>query len=690
MRGFFKNWTKFLAMSLIIALGFAFIFGVSITPSKVRDSFDMSLKERKISDFNLKSTSSDGFLDSDIEQIQEGFAGVFLEKALVLDAHTLSGELSFYDVLDDYGVKTLVKNGYTPEKASSRISFIKSILPDKKEFFVITPSLMSDGNDRLFAFPDAKSDEINRLNLIEGNFPSSDGEIMLDSLYHKETENIGGSVLLFGNEYKISGYVSNPLYYARTNEPNFVDYSELDSIYYHYGAISEVPSLNESLQTALLSYIEETFSSLPEFIKSIVDLDALKELLKDVKYSLPSQSDLFLRFPERDSYNLFSEEYSRFQKEKGGLLEGAFPSSTYVLSLSDNYSCYLLSISCKKMDSICLVIPIFFLSVSALVVSISMSRMIEEERSEIACLSSLGYRDMKISKKYVYFAAISTLMGIGLGLLVGYFLVFPIIYEAFNYPYYLPGAIASSLDPWLTFFSAIAMVVVILGITIAQLRDTLHPLPAALLQPKTPAAGNALKIERTPLWKKFPFRFKSSIRNLVRFKKRLWMTSISVGGSTAIVFIGFALLDIVNALGENSGGGAVASSIVPVSYFLIVFAILLAALVLYNLTNMSITERSRELATLEVLGYYDKENVAYLYRETGVMAALGVLLGVPIGVGIMRIVVIYLEFGSLADIKWSSYLLPVLVIASFAVLVDLLLLPKIKKIDMISSLKSVD
>ncbi len=679
-----------MAMSLIVALGFAFIFGVSITPSKVRDSFDASLKERKISDFHLKSSSSDGFSDGDITSIKEGFAGVFVEKALVLDAATLNEDLSFYNVLDDYGVKALTKNGYTPEKASSIISFLKSVLPNKKEFFVITPSVMSEGNDRLFAFPDTKSEDLNRLSLVEGSFPSSDEEVVVDSLYHKETETIGGSVFLFDKEYKISGYVSNPLYYARSYEPDLADYNELDSIYYHYGAISEVPSLSELLQNALLSYIEESFSSLPSFIKDIIDLDTLKEMLKDVKYSLPSQSDLFIRFPERDAYNLFSEEYQRFQEEKAALLGDVMPASTYVLSLADNYSCALLSVSCKKMDSICLVIPIFFLSVSALVVSISMSRMIEEERSEIACLSSLGYRDGKISKKYVYFAGISTLMGIGMGLLVGYFLVFPIIYEAFNYPYYLPGAIASSLDPWLTVFSAIAMFFVILGITIAQLRDTLHPLPAALMQPKTPAVGNALKIERTPLWKKLPFRFKSSIRNLVRFKKRLWMTSISVGGSTAIVFIGFALLDIVNALSKEGGGGAVASSIVPVSYFLIVFAILLAALVLYNLTNMSITERSRELATLEVLGYYDKENIAYLYRETGVMAALGVILGVPIGIGIMRIVVIYLEFGSLSDIKWSSYFWPVLVIASFAVLVDLLLLPKIKKIDMISSLKSVD
>ena len=167
------------------------------------------------------------------------------------------------------------------------------------------------------------------------------------------------------------------------------------------------------------------------------------------------------------------------------------------------------------------------------------------------------------------------------------------------------------------------------------------------------------------------------------------MTLLSVGGSTAIVFAGFSLFDITQALQEGEGG-AVAKSIVPVSYFLIIFAILLVALVLYNLTNMSITERERELATLEVLGYHDGETVLYLYREIAVMTVLGLILGIPLGMGLMEIVVLYLEFGSLADIRWYSYLAPVAVVAFFAVVVDLLLLPKILKIDMISSLKSVD
>ncbi len=167
------------------------------------------------------------------------------------------------------------------------------------------------------------------------------------------------------------------------------------------------------------------------------------------------------------------------------------------------------------------------------------------------------------------------------------------------------------------------------------------------------------------------------------------MTAISVGGSTAIVFLGFALLNIVNAL-ETGQGGAVASSITPISYFLIAFAIVLTALVLYSLTDMSIAERSREIATLEVLGYHQKETVLYLYREIAVMTVIGLIIGVPLGLGIMQVVIIYLSFGALSDIQWYTYIVPILIVGGFSVGVDFLLLPKIKRIDMISSLKSVD
>ncbi len=687
MRGFLKNWTKLLAMSLIVALGFAFIFGVSITPGKVEDTVNASLRERYISDFDVKSTSFEGFDEKTIDSLTS-VEGTKAEKAMSLDASSLSSSMSFYEVLDEYGPKAIVdmgiKNIDDEENAKKLIAVFKAFFPDEDDFLTLSPSLMSEGNDRVIAFDGKKSEEINVYTLVEGSFPSSKDEILIDSLYHKETEAVGKEISLFGKTYKVVGSALNPLCYARKGEQDVITYDELDSIYYSYYPITETPSLDELVKERLSDYLTNKTS----FSSEINEL--LLKALSNISFSLPSCTDVYIRYEESSSYNVFSDAYADFATAKSEELT-SLAKEAAIIGLSSNYSCVLMSMSCRKIMSICYIIPVFFLGVSALIVSISMSRMIEEERSESACLSSLGYHDRKIAIKYLLFALLSTFLGIGLGLLVGYYLVFPIIYEAFNYPYVLPSAhIASSINPWLTLISMAAMVAIIIGIVIAQLSDTLHPLPAELMQPKSPGSGETLKIEKFRFWKKIPFRFKSSIRNLARFKKRLWMTAISVGGSTAIVFLGFALLDVVSALAESGQGGAVANSIVPVSYFLIAFAILLSALVLYNLTDMSITERSREIATLEVLGYHDGETVLYLYREIGVMAFLGIVLGVPLGIGIMRVVVYYLEFGSLADIRWYTYLLPIIIIAFFAVAIDFLLLPKIKKIDMVTSLKSVD
>ena len=675
-----QNWSKLLAMTLIVALSFAFIFGISITPDKVKDSMDASLKRNRISDFNVKSLSQDGFSEEEKAALSEQ-EGCHVEYAFCLDSASLSASLSFYELLDGFGPTALKKQDLTQEQADYLIRLAKVLLPDQKNLLSFSPALMGEGNLRLFAFPDGKGDEVNVFNLVEGRMPIGESEIAIDALYRKE--NVGDVVSLFGKEYQIVGAVKNPLYYGRNGEPDLIEKEKLNAIYYYNGKFAKAPSLDSLLQDGLKNYIETNASALPESVRA-----QLEQSFSDIHYSFPESTDAFLFFPERDAYGLYSSGYESFLREKQESLKDSLPNAE-ILTAEQTYSRTLLMTSCQKMDAICYILPVFFLAVSGLVVSISMSRLIEEERTQIACLSSLGYTPFRIGQRFYFQALTSTLTGIALGLGAGYHFVFPLIFEAFNYILLLPSALSPLFHPSLTIVSACAMLALILILTFVQLKQTLRPLPAELLLPPSPIQGSKTKMEKAFFWKKLPFRFKSTFRNLVRFKKRVWMTVLSVGGSTAIVFAGFALLNIVSSM-EAGEAGAVAKSIVPVAYFLILFAILLSALVLYNLMNMSITERSRELATLEVLGYHDKETVFYLYREIAFMTLLGILFGIPLGLGIMEIVVLYLNFGSLADIAWYSYLLPVGIMGFFAALVDLLLLPKIKKIDMISSLKSLD
>ena len=165
-----------------------------------------------------------------------------------------------------------------------------------------------------------------------------------------------------------------------------------------------------------------------------------------------------------------------------------------------------------------------------------------------------------------------------------------------------------------------------------------------------------------------------------RYKAHFIMTVVCVAGSTALVFAGFSLLNV------SKGNGSIAM----ISAFIIAFALLLCVFVIYNLTNMNIGERKREIATLKVLGYRDGEVTGYIYREIFIMAFIGALLGIPLGCALVGFVFAYLDYGSLADIKWWSFVLYAAVVLVFIGLVDLLLSHKIRAVDMTSSLKSID
>jgi putative ABC transport system permease protein len=136
--------------------------------------------------------------------------------------------------------------------------------------------------------------------------------------------------------------------------------------------------------------------------------------------------------------------------------------------------------------------------------------------------------------------------------------------------------------------------------------------------------------------------------------------------------------------------------VVSIDYIVLVLIIcagLLAFVVLYNLMNINITERQRELATIKVLGFYEGEVGAYVYRETLILSLLGTALGLFLGIFLHAFVVRTAEvdvamFGR--DIYPMSFVYAALLTMLFSVLVCLVMFPKLRKIDMVESLKSIE
>lgn len=128
-------------------------------------------------------------------------------------------------------------------------------------------------------------------------------------------------------------------------------------------------------------------------------------------------------------------------------------------------------------------------------------------------------------------------------------------------------------------------------------------------------------------------------------------------------------------------------------FVLIICAGILAFIVLYNLSNINITERERELATIKLLGFYDKETSSYINRENTVSAFLGMLLGFFLGVLLHKFAVITTEVDIVMFnrvIKWQSFLYSGLLTMLFTFIVNFILHFKLKKIDMVESLKSIE
>lgn len=220
----------------------------------------------------------------------------------------------------------------------------------------------------------------------------------------------------------------------------------------------------------------------------------------------------------------------------------------YVWDRSKNVSYASFTANVDKLTAIATIFPVFFFLVAALVVSTTMTRMVEEERLQIGTLKALGYSGAAIMQKYLIYAFTAAAAGTVAGLAVG-FKAFPsIIWSAYELMYYMP----SIATPWRLSQALLAggtLILLTMGITALACRTTLQEDPAALMLPRAPKAGKRILLERiTPLWRRLPFSWKVTCRNLLRYKKRFWMTVIGVAGCTSLLVAGFGISDSLNSI----------------------------------------------------------------------------------------------------------------------------------------------
>ncbi len=613
------------------------------------------------------------------------------------------------------------------------------------------------------------------------------------------------------------------------------------------------------------------------------ELDAARQEFETGQEAYEKEAQAFQKLQDETLPDLKAAQRTIDQeREKLDELEPA----TFTLLLRDDNPGYLeYEENANRISSIATVFPTIFFLIAALVSLTTMGRMIEEKRTEIGTYKALGYKNSEVSLKFIIYSLTAGLTGTLLGLLVGFYLFPTIIINAYGQLYNM----TEFPTPWYLSYSLIGLAVGLfctVGISMIVLRVDLMSSPATLLRPKAPKAGKTILLERIqPLWRRLNFNQKVTMRNLFRYKSRMFMTVFGIAGCTAMILTGFGLknsisdivpiqfnevwryqgivtfdeeastqaieeyqaavsqLDLLSAtlgmtsenltvaqtgkasqevtvyvpenpaelsdfvsfterktgevyaLGDNGViineklaklfqlaigdtielkngdneifevtiSGITENYVGHFAYFsptyyeeifgeiptynselllfsealtkeqenqiandlmkqdrvlnvtflsdsstalddtteilnivvwlLIISAGLLAFIVLYNLNNINISERIRELSTIKVLGFYNKEVTMYIYRENIFLTLFGIIAGLFLGRILHGYVLATVELDMLMfspEIHLLSYLYSSLITLFFTIIVGFVMYQKLKHVDMIEALKSND
>ncbi len=640
-RMFKKHIARLLSLIFIVLVAVGFCSGIGTATDKIDHSLTDYYISSNASDFIIKSKSEKGFTAEDIQTVENLFPEAEINSGATLDVKL-------------------------NEERSVRYCFL-----DFDEWSVNVPTFVegekSADKTQIYA---ERGD-----NVINGCFVGSeiiiDFKAILESVAEQNGKPLDAQTSVMLSRLQsvkttVSAVIQSPLTFAKDGEPSYNNPE------------GEVPDTTTG--TSDMNCLENIYYISKDLIPSYKD--AVPQIPDAMNAPFISTGDIYVALGNRNRFDCFSLAYNRIAEEGEKDIISALENAE-VLTLEENYSFKSLASYSEKVEIIGFVLMVAFLLVTGLVALSNMTRLLEEERSQIACLKTLGYSSTDIISKYILFALIATGIGgfgsyfVGLGLAY-------LIYHVFNYSFDMPP-MSSSVAMWFYFVTLILIVSATLVATAISGYKMAGERPATLLRPKPPRAGKKVILERIPLlWNRLSFKYKSTVRNVLRYKSRFFMTVLAVAFSTALVMAGLGLLDM--CLFQDFGSAA----IMGIAAVIVVFAGLLTAIVIYTLTNINISERNREIATLMVLGYYDREVAGYIYREIYINSVIGIIFGYPLSTLLLWLVFSTMGFGTIGGISWFMWLLAPVVVLLFTGLVTLILHRKIVKVNMNESLKAIE
>ncbi len=263
--------------------------------------------------------------------------------------------------------------------------------------------------------------------------------------------------------------------------------------------------------------------------KAKEELDSNQNLLNEKRKELEEEKNKILK------------EFDEKQKEIDDAREvvASLKNSKWnIFSLFDNSGYSQYNDDIDSVSNLSKIFPIIFFLVAALITLTSISRMVEEERTQIGTLKALGYKNKEIIIKYILYSSFATLIGFVIGSVIGFTIIPMAIYKVYSLMYKLPP-IKLSFN---IIYAILGLVFSLLSTTLTAYivsKKVLKENPTLLMRPAAPKVCKKTLIERiTFIWNHIKFNNKITIRNLFMYKKRLIMTIVGVAGCTALIISG--------------------------------------------------------------------------------------------------------------------------------------------------------
>ena len=644
-RMFKKNISRFISIIFIVLIGVSLTSGVGSSTGKIKNSANDFSLVRNVSDIIVKAKTEEGFSEAQITALKDEYGEENVNFGMSFDAYiTVNGEkrLTRFYFSDDITARTVNKFVESDEEA------------------------LAVSEDDIAVFAEKADNKIK--GYTRGDKITVDYKDVFLQLADQNDMVIEDWQMSFINTLQpvtltVTKIVEDPLVFAKGGEPSFLNGEDM---------------------------------KIPDTIvpTDLICVDDILYLPYSAMPLMQAKTDIYVSLANKRTDRIFSGSYDKIvaeEKEKIiGMLAAAdektnaeIEKNVAFVTLAENYSFKSLYSYADKISGLSIVLMAAFACITALVVLSNVTRLIDEERAQTACLISLGYSAAGIILKYVLFVLTATAVGGFAAYFVGVGLC-SFIYLVFDYSFVMPP---ESAVFGVTFF-IITLAIIVFAAVAATIRaglKTAGETPADLLKPKSPASGRKVIIEKIPfIWNRLSFKYKSTARNVLRYRNRFIMTVVAVAGSMGLVMAGLALLDM--CLFGDFGN----ASIAWLAVVIVVFAALLTLTAIYTITNISISERTREIATLMVLGYYDGEVSGYIYREIYIDAVVGIIFGYGVGAVLMSIIFAIMGFGSLGGVSWYVWLVSPVAVLFFTFLVTLILRKRIVSIDMNASLKALE